>query len=780
MSIFTRLTPLFVFLMGLSTLAMGQTQNAETTPPLTCGINWLFPPLPLPDSESKTQIEANQLRQPDQFQIQLIGKVRLSEPGLVVLAEQIEYDRDRQAMRLKGAIQLHHQTLLLSSESALYYRPEQTAQLNNLSYQLKPSGYHGKASQLNFDGGQQISQLTQATFTTCSIDNPAWQLNFNRLEINQNTRRLYGHHGYLSVKGVPLLYSPYINVPLDQRATGFLFPTFGSLKPAALSQSQMFVAIPFYWVIADNYDATFNFLFLQQRGLLLDTEWRYLQRQHQGEIQLALTQDQLVKKQGLAYLDPQGQDQQTVANDTRWRVNMQGQQNWNAQLRSQVQWHEVSDPDFYNDFPLGLSQASLNLGSQSQVLERQARLNFQQSNFNAHIQHHGYLPLRNGEQTILEKSPEIGINWQQNWGKLKTELYAEATEFKRYSGFNNFVDAGYVRAQALGNALTDDPYQHQGQRVIIQPRLTYRIDQPYGFAQANIQANYRHYQLTNAANNSNSDSLVMQYALRGGLVFERDLSFRDTAFIQTLEPQVQWLYVPYEDQSHLSLFDSGNNSLDFSNLFQLNRYSGFDRIGDTQQISLALSNRLFNQQGQALGELALGQIFYLKDRRVSLNQQQIDSTKRSDYFVKLSSHFKKLDIASTSQFDPNSLKLNQTLNRLKWNAWQPLDLLAIHQGLALNDAKQRQQNLASGIILKLSSDWQVASYLNYDLETSSYREFSAGLRYDSCCWASELMFKQEQIADGRYNYSVKYVIEFKGLSSIGKPMTDQIQQSLNF
>ncbi|WFE68153.1 LPS assembly protein LptD [Thiomicrospira sp. R3] len=751
--------------------------------PLTCGIEWLFPlkAIPEPNSiHSARFIEADQLSQPSSFQVNLIGSVLLSEPGLVVMADKLDYDRSQQAMVLQGNIELHSEHLLIQSQTAYYSQAEQTAQLDRLRYQLKPSGYHGQASQLRFDGQQQNSLLNQATFTTCSLDNPAWQLNFSQLEINQQTRRIYGHHGYLSVKGLPLLYTPYINVPLDNRATGFLFPTFGSHKPAALSNSQTLFALPFYWVIADNYDATFNFMALEQRGLLLDTEWRYLQPSHRGEINLGMTQDQQVKTEGLTYLDPTGQRQTLVANQTRWRASLNSQQNWGENLNSQLLWHEVSDPDFYNDFPLGFNASTLNQYNQNQFRVRQALVRYQQAHVQAHIQHYGYLPLRNGEQAVLEKSPEIGFNWARNWGGWHTGVYAEATEFKRYAGFNNFADAGYVRAQALGNQISQDPYQHQGQRLVLQPSLTYRVDQPYGFAQAQMQANYRHYQLSNAPDKASRDNLVMQYALSAGLIFERDLQLANSSYIQTLEPQIQWLYVPYSDQSHLSLFDTGLNSLDFSNLFQLNRFTGFDRIGDTQQISAALTNRLFNDEGEALGEFSFGQVFFLKDRKVGLIGNPAQDNQRSDYFVRLASQINHFNFSSTSQFDQQSLKLNQTLNRLKWHGFAPIQLLAIHQGLALDQPEQRQQTLANGLILQLTPSWQAASYINYDLEQRTYREFSAGLRYDSCCWASELMFMQDQMADGRYNYTVKYVIELKGLSSMGQRLSDQIQQNLNF
>ncbi|WP_052501557.1 LPS-assembly protein LptD [Thiomicrospira microaerophila] len=777
---FNRFTPFYVCLLSFATLGASQAQTTELpAKPLTCGIDWLFPLIAMPQLNSATHIEADHLTQSNSFQLKLIGRATLSQPGLVVMADQLNYDREQQSIALAGQIELHRSDLLLGSETAFYNQTTQQAELTQLRYQLKPSGYHGQAEWLKLDGLTQISQLHQASYTTCALEDPVWQLNFNHLEINQTTRRIYGHHGYLSVQGVPLLYTPYINFPLENRATGLLFPTFGTHKTPAQPHSEWLVALPFYWAIADNYDATFTTLWMQQRGMLLDTEWRYLQPSHSGELDLSLIQDQLAQSEGLQYLS-QGQIQQQDAQSLRWRARFDGRQRWSERLNSQIHWHEVSDPDFYNDMPLDFNSETTQTHAENSYRMRQVLLRYQQPGLQAHIQHYGYLPLRHGEGMLLEKSPELGINWSKHTGHWHARVYAEATEFKRYSGFNDFSEEGYLRARALDNSLRLNPNQHQGQRYLLQPNLSYRLEQPYGFMHAQVQGNYRRYQLTNAPDAASTDSLIMQYALHSGLFFDRTLTLANQQYTQTLEPQMQWLYVPYHDQSHLSLFDTGMNSLDFSNLFQLNRFSGFDRIGDTQQVSLALTSRLLNAMGQTRAEAGIGQVFYLKERQVGLIGHQPQDNQRSDYFIKLGAHLDSIDFVSTSQLNVDNFELSQTLNRLKWQAFERIELLAVHQGFNLNQPNARQQTLATGLMLKLNNEWQAGSYINYDLEQSVRREFIGGLRYDSCCWASELMIKQNQMADGQYNYSIKYLIELKGLSSVGQRLTDQIQRSLDF
>ncbi|MBE0494739.1 MAG: LPS-assembly protein LptD, partial [Thiomicrospira sp.] len=517
------------------------------------------------------------------------------------------------------------------------------------------------------------------------------------------------------------------------------------------------------------------------RGVVLDNEFRYLQPKHSGELQFSLLQDQLANSEGLRHVDRSG----TIINEQplseRWRISYAGRQNWGAGFSSSLNWQEVSDPDFYNDIPLSFAASEARVRSQTTSLNRSARLNYRQGPVQAHIQHYGYLPLRNGERNYLEKSPEVGINVGQNFGAFRTNLYLETTEFKRYSGFNDYFEDGYVTGQTSTGVM--------GRRSLALPSIQYQLSRPYARLQAQVQANYREYDLINAPDAASTNNTVMQYALRGSLFFERDVSLFNTHYIQTLEPEVQLLYVPYVDQSHLQRFDTGRTSLDFSNLFQLNRFSGFDRIGDTQQISSALTTRLLNNTGKPLADAAIGQIFYLADREVELAGNQLQDDPRSDYFVRLSANLKSFNVASTSQYDYQTTELTQMQNRLKWQAFDRVELLAVHQALNLNadpaldnteNVNRRQQTIGTGLILGLSSQWQLASYINYDIQQQERREFLGGLRYDSCCWASELVIEQRQLADGRYNTSVNLVFELKGLSTVGSRMRDTIQNTLNF
>ncbi|WP_234968893.1 LPS-assembly protein LptD [Thiomicrospira sp. ALE5] len=739
----------------------------------TCLIDWLEPPRTLSFPTDQQRLTSQSLNQPDSDTFWLTGAVELQQDGLWIRADQAIVDNTQRRVQLFGQVNLQQSDLILQAQSMRHFSTSQQTLADDIRYQFTDTRAHGFAAHIDVQPEQGISYLNQASYTTCALDNPDWTLSGRELELNQNTRRLYVKHARLDFYGVPIFYSPYLDIPLDDRATGLLFPYFGSVDAPHGGGALGVFAQPYYVNLAPNLDTTLTLVAIEQRGLMLDNEWRYLQPRHRGELSVSFLNDQRVSEQGLQFVDRAGQDQTLDARTERWRVSLAGQQTWSRSMRSNLVWHEVSDPDFYNDLPTNFNETS-SLRTRDTRLERRAELRYNQGPWRAELNYLGYLPLRNGENNYLEKAPELRLGYSQNLGQWRVSLNTERTEFVRYRGFNDFQREGQVRG--LINR------EQMGERWLVQPRLDYRISESYGFINATVQANQRQYQVINpnpqtAAQSSN---LVWQTALRGGLNFERDITLFNQAWQQTLEPEVQYLYVPYVDQSRLPVYDSGRASLDFGNLFQLNRFSGIDRIGDTEQVSVAVTTRFINPAGAPKLDAAVGQIYYLQDRQVTLSGPAIATDPRSDYFMRLRSFFDPFSATSTSQWDEQTLELKQVNNRLEAH-WQPrLSVLATHQGFNLDDKARRQQSLGLGSVYQLSQNWQVAGYAQRDLEADRTLQRAGGLRYESCCWASELIIEQAETLDGRYNTTIKYVIEFKGLSNVGNRLADTLRSELDF
>ncbi len=115
-------------------------------------------------------------------------------------------------------------------------------------------------------------RLTGGAFTTCVQPTPRWELVSSSVTINLDDYAVL-RNSVLRVKGVPLMYLPYAYYPLqeDQRATGFLLPTYGasSLKGQAISNA-------FFWAITRSQDATVFHDWFTKTGQGTGGEYRYI------------------------------------------------------------------------------------------------------------------------------------------------------------------------------------------------------------------------------------------------------------------------------------------------------------------------------------------------------------------------------------------------------------------------------------------------------------------------------------------------------------------------
>lgn len=705
-------------------------------------------------------IEADRLLQPSKNEYLLQGRARLNQPGLVVLSDEAVLNKQTKTAVFNGHVELHQPELTITADNAKVDNQQETAVLNNTRYQILPSLTHGKSKNIQLDQKKQQAALARASLTTCKV-NPDqsvdWDLKFDELTINNNTRRVVGKNTTLYFKDIPIFYTPYFDYPLDDRASGLLFPEFGSYKSLTQNESNQYVKIPYYFNIAPNMDDTLTAIPMTQRGLALENEFRYIAKNnditHGAKITLTGLQDNLTASEGIVSSDLEGNLIYGDKRSERWRASIEANQNWGYGFSSSLNWDEVSDESFFADIPV---QNNLKTATQKQ---RNAQVNYKDNAFSAYVQLLSYLRLQNAAINY-EKRPEIGASYAKYLGNFDFEIAATVTDF--------------VTPVAVAD-------KYEAVRFHTAPTLSYQIQNSYAHLRTTLVANQTQYNMRDdgfSEPDKNSISrFVPQMAIRGGLIFERNFDFNKQNYIQTLEPEMQYLYTPYEDQSNITLFDTADRSLDFSNLFALNRFTGADLIGDTRQVSAALTSKLLSPEGRPIAEAGVGQIAYLEDRRVTLNNIP-ETEKVSDIFVKLGLHFNEWYFASTTQLDSRDQHLTNANTRLKWQRNNNLALL--NHTLNNQGTSFETEMLSLGGYTKINSKWDLGIYSSYDLREEDFYEMQLGLRYDSCCWAAEFIAERTQLENGLYNDGIQVQFELKGLSSSSAKFKQALTERLNF
>lgn len=714
--------------------------------------------IPLDVEQSVKNLTANQLTQPSPSQYLFKGDAKFSQPGLVVLSDQMLFDKTRKEATFTGNVELHQPEIILTANQIELNQKTQSSTLTNARYQVLPSRVHGHAKKIQLEQRHSTAQLYSANLTACQKQpnkNLTWALRFKEVEINQKTEKVAGYHTSLWIKGVPVLYTPYFAYSLADRASGFLFAEFGSLKSVTQKEHLQFVKIPYFFNIAPNIDDTLTIIPMDKRGLIFNNEFRYMTKndtvQHRLTLDTSYLQDLLTAKEGLVSTT----SDRNKEIEHRWRASLKANQNWGDGLNSSVVWHETSDENFYADIPV---ESRLQTVTQ---IPRNLTLTYQKDNLKTYAKISSYLRLRNAPLNY-EKHPEIGLSYRQKVQNVNMSVQASTTNFVLP------IDT-HTRPEAL--------------RFTVKPSIDYQINKPYGALKATLTANHIQYQMKDNANNNTGGKthslFVPQFALKGGLVFERPIQFFGQSYTQTLEPETQYLYVPHQNQSKLPLFDTGNRSLAFSNLFALNRFTGSDRIGDANQITTALTTRFLDANGRRIADAGIGQIFYLDNRQVGLKSEPPKTNKSSDVFLKVGLNIGALNIATTVQLTQQDYQLLHANSRLKYRSQRYGTLLANHV-LSNKSLPTEKESLSIGGYTQVTQNWQLGMYVNYDLYTKQLFHGTLGLRYDGCCWATEFMTERTQLENGLYNDQFRVQFELKGLSTSDQTFRKSLFKQLNF
>ncbi|WP_294947984.1 LPS assembly protein LptD [Sulfurivirga sp.] len=696
-----------------------------------CQYPWLFPPAESLPVSGPTQAWGVRLHA-DAHKAVLEGPVELLRPKGRLHADRAEWIRlPRQLFRAVGHVTLETPKLLLQAQELTYSRHEKIISGRNLRFQTRDRRYRGQAGHLRDERAKGQAHMRDAAITSCPVGRNDWLLHAKKLRLDRSRQRIYAHHAWLTIHDVPVLYTPYISYPTSRRGSGFLMPRLESYKSPNRTDTSWLVGIPYYFNLAPNYDDTLTFYQMQDRGTLLDNEFRLLTRQGQGTLLGGFIRDEAL-----------GRD--------RWRWQFKGSYRLTPALTASADWADVSDKDFFADLPL-----DPNLKTETHR-KRTLRLEWKpNSNFSTWVAHEDWLLLRNHGYDY-ERRPEVGLHWTTRLtDAVDTHLNASGTDFE-------IPIAGHGKPE--------------GWRYVLHPTLGGEWVEEWGSYGFKAQLKGNRYSL----NDGRTPAFWVPLAeVHGQLVFERLAPEWGKGWKQTLEPRIQFSWIPrVDDQLAAPNFDSSTRSLSFDNLFVLNRFSGGDRVGDTQRLSLALTTRLLTEKGKERLRFAVGQAFWLAPRYIGLDGLKKDTTPASDYYVlgRLSSHHLFLD--TTAQLRRRDISLDNLITRwrLRGRGWRWLGQLKWENV----GTDSESQSLLTGAHIELGRGWSLGTFWEVNLTENRAVEQLHGLGYESCCWRGEIQVDETRLDDGRYNYAIRFVLTLKGIGSGGRRFDQQLKDKLNF
>ena len=687
------------------------------------------------EEETPIFISAQRMEGKKNGQIEAIGEVELRKRGQAIYADRLLYLQDSKDLSADGAVRVEQDNNVILSPHLKFNLDTNVGDMAQPVFQFGDNHAHGAADNLHLAGRQDYI-LHDVTYTTCPLEQDDWLLKVRELEIDRSSQLGVAHSARLEFKGVPILYTPWMDFTLNgQRKSGFLGPLYGNTVSGGTE-----LTLPYYWNIAPNLDSTLAPRIIAKRGIMLNNEFRYLEPTYHG----------------VANLNVLPGDR--VTGGTRSLLMLDHQQNFGNGVSGAVNFNHASDNAYFRDLSTTVN------GTAQTILLRQGALSYSGGWWNVATEAQSFQILQDPVTPVIppyNSLPQVTVSARRIIDKENVTFAGQFSDFRHPSLVN-------------------------GQRLVLNPSVSYPlVTQPAFYLTPKFGLHYTDY--TMGVNNSgalpNTSRTLPIFSLDSGVTMERDWKLSGKDFVQTLEPRAYYVYIPYRDQSLLPNFDSAQAGFSFSQMFTENRFLGSDRIGDANQVTMALTSRLLEpDSGVERLRVAIGERFSANTQQVNLPVVATPGVApvvpapitNSDILVEASGQLTRAwSLGSAFQFSPTQSQTQQ------FNAsahYQPESGKVLNLGYRFSRDSLRQMDVSTQ--WPLSGRWHAVARWNYSFQDGLLLEAMGGLEYNQSCWAVRMVAQRFVTATQQVSTGLFVQLELNDLVAVGADPLAMLRQNI--
>ncbi|MEY9169213.1 LPS-assembly protein [Bradyrhizobium elkanii] len=718
------------------------------------------PPRPPAKNDGQMLVQATEVDYDYNNQrISAVGNVQMFYNGTSVEADKVIYDQKTKRLHAEGNIRM------TDAEGKITY-----ANIVDLSDDYRD----GFVDSLRVDTEDQTRMAAtradrssgnytvfdNGVYTACAPCKddpkkpPLWQVKGARIIHNQTEKMLYFENAQLEFFGVPMAYLPYFSTPdpTVKRKSGFLMPGFTTYSAFGVG-----VEIPYYFALAPDFDATFNPRITSKQGVLFQGEFR--QRLSNGAYQIRLYGiDQL--DQG-AFAGQPGDRQFRGGVETKGQFALNDKWTWG--------WDGVLLSDYYFMSDYRLAQYKDPFGSfLSLPTEAISQLYLtgvgNRSFFDARAIY--YLSYSGNQNQVPVVAPVIDYN-----NVINSPIFGG--EFSYKVNFTNLTRETAVfdpiTAQAanplnpLCTTTSADPMARTPSQCLLRgmpgtyTRLTAEAQWRKSYTDplgqiwtpfVGVRADAINADISNQPGVSNflpvGDTQTVRLMPTVGFEYRYPFINVQPWGTTTVEPIAQVIIRPNEpDAGKLPNEDAQSLVFDTSNLFAVDKFSGYDRVEGGSRANVGVqATTQFDRGGSVKAMFGQSyQMFGLNSFAVAdVTNTGIDSglqNPRSDYVASLAySPNRTYTFSVRSRMDEATWNINRfeaqaSANFDRWSVSLMYGDYAAQPELGY--LTRREGILASGSV-KVAANWVVQGAARWDLEANKINQYAFGAGYVDDCF----------------------------------------------
>ena len=661
----------------------------------------------------------------------LQGNVLIKKDKLAISASTAVINPQDKNIRVKDNVYLDIPSIAIHASKIAIDKKQQHAVINDLeTFVLDENiNLHAQAITAN----KHLYTLEQVIFNLCHSYDPVWHIQADKIILDKQDNKGEIFYGWLAFYGQPIIPIPYVQFPLSGRKTGLLNFDIGIKSDLTLSNFN----IPYYLNLATNYDATLTADYDANYGLSLDTEFRYLGKYGQTDINYI----------NLLH------DRQDGKHFAQWIGNINSILNFNQRWRADIKYTATSDSDYYNilnetlDNPVG-------------ILHNTAKLIYSDTHYtgSAHLKHYQLLAATPSSMPY-QQLPALFFNYQsQHRPNFLASSYRKNLIYK--SKFNllpdnavtepdNSLSVNFNTADTLTQQLNSSlihfikpklGYQDRSQylsgiRTVVVPKVTAHFNDHNYYINPSIAWKNISFNLPDAkSRNIHAPIFSLDAAKKIHYVYNQTHRL-------TITPRAYYLYIPYTAQDEsLPLFDTWHKSFSYAGLFQDNSFTGNDRLGDANSLSTALEISLEDKYNKILSA-KFGVRNYFVAQKVRMPESEVSS----EFYERTISPY----VASINYYPNHQLKISTKLSVDSHKSIADGQQLTLEYNLAHNNIlaatytynkrNNRQEFINFSIIKEMNDNFNLIAAYKQDLRDNISLSTILGLEFSNCCWLSRLV-----------------------------------------
>ena len=520
----------------------------------------------------------------------LNDNVEIDFPDGILKTRKARVDRENDIIEFKNNGELSFKDFFFKSADGVFNRSDSFVELNDGKVFLNQRNLIIDFESLKGDIEEKV-EIKNISMTSCSDSSNGWELIAENIVINDKSKRGYAKKVKVNAFDKTILRLPFLPFATsDERLSGFLEPK------VSYSSDGLDFMVPYYFVLSDKSDITVALRNISERGTGIEGNFRNLHGNNNN-----------LRNIDLIYFND---DDDYIKNypsnsESRWAFALEDSYGNHKNFWVDVDWSKSSDNLVLRDIPGDITS----IGNQrEQNLKQNIKINSSIGNFIVQISQEGYQTLNPILTNGYKKSPSIDINYYRNFKNFS---------LKEHLNFTNFVADNIHGFYGINNmnelqSLIKNPLE--GSRFFYNLEVSnsihfngYKISSSFGIRGIDY-------------NIENKDRIKTKSVIVPTFNFDISTSFikKDSGNSHIVKPRIYYGYVGYENQENNPVFDSYKLGM-MNQLFNTNRFTGMDRIGDQNFYTLSIEYKKRHMDMNKIS-LKLSQKFYIKDRKVFIDE----------------------------------------------------------------------------------------------------------------------------------------------------------------